>query len=119
MVSNIVGHSFPPGQSVEVISAQVFTETVPLMTNADHREHVTSYFYDHADDFKIKTIRCEHDYGDANFAVDTPIDLERFACLVAAMDRPHSTYGLEELIQLQRGLVNVATAGSDRRTGPE
>jgi len=119
LVSNVVGCRFPPGQSVEVISAPVFAETVPQMTSADHREHVTSYLYDHPDDFKIKTIRCEHDYGDADFAVDTPTDLERFACLIAAMDRPHWTYGLEELIQLHRGLVNVMTTGSDRRTGPE
>ncbi len=108
LVTNVLGRSFPPGQSVEVISAPVFAEVVPQMSRADHREHVTSYFYDHRKDFKIKAIRSDHDGGDVDFAIDTPRDLERFRALVAAMDRPHWSYGLAELIELQRTLAAAA-----------
>ena len=118
LVTNVIGRSFPPGQSVEVISVQVFAEAVSQMSSADHREHVTSYFYDHTKDFRIKAIRCEHDCGDADFAVDTPADLERLTCLIAAMDRPHWTYGLAQLVQLHRGLANEVAKGSNRSTGP-
>ena len=118
LVSNVVERTFPPGQSVEVISAPVLAEAIPRMISADHREHVTSYFYDHSKDFRIKTIRCMHDYGDANFAVDTPADLERFACLVAAMNRQHWSFGLLELIQLHRKLAKEIATGSDRSPGP-
>ncbi len=119
LVTNIMERTFPLGQSVEVISVPVFAEAVPQMSSADDREHVTSYFYDHANDFRINAIRCEHDCGDANFAVDTPADLERLTCLIAAMDRPHWSYGLLELIQLHQGLANVVATGSDRTAGPE
>ncbi len=118
LVTNVIGRSFPPGQSVEVISVQVFAEAVPQMSRADHREHVTSYFYDHDKDFRIKAIRCEHDCGDANFAVDTPADLERVTCLISAMDRPQWTFGLEELVRLYRGLANEVAEGSNRTTEP-
>jgi spore coat polysaccharide biosynthesis protein SpsF len=108
LVSTVSARSFPPGQSVEVISAPVFAEVVPQMSRADHREHVTSYFYDHRKGFKIKAIRSDHDGGDVDFAIDTPRDLERFRALVAAMDRPHWSYGLAELIELQRTLAAAA-----------
>lgn len=111
LVTNVIGRSVGPGQSVEVISTLVFAEAVPHMSRADHREHVTSYFYDHREDFRIKAIRREHDCGDANFAIDTPRDLERFRALVAAMDRPHWSYSLAELIELQRAVVAEASIG--------
>ena len=111
LVTNVIGRSFPPGQSVEVISVLVFAEAVPQMSSADHREHVTSYFYDHRKDFKIKTIRGGHNGGDVDFAIDTPRDLERFRALVAAMDRPHWSYSLAELIELQRAVAAGASIG--------
>ena len=114
LVTNVLGRSFPPGQSVEVISAPVFAEAVPHMSRADHREHVTSYFYDHREDFEIKVIRSDHDGPDVDFAIDTPQDLERFRVLVAAMDRPHWSYGLAELIELQRSLAAAVGASIGR-----
>ncbi len=116
LVTNVIGRSFGPGQSVEVISVPVFAEAIPHMSSADHREHVTRYFYDHSKDFKIKALCREHDCGDANFAIDTPRDLERFKALVAAMDRPHWSYGLAELIELQRAVA--AAAGASIGRGP-
>ncbi len=116
LVSTVLARSFPPGQSVEVVSVPVFAEAIGQMNRADHREHVTSYFYDHRKDFKIKTIRGGHNGGDVDFAIDTPGDLERFRALVAAMDRPHWSYGLAELIELQRAVV--AAAGASIGRGP-
>ncbi len=114
LVTNVLGRSFPPGQSVEVISAPVFAEAIPHMSSADHREHVTSYFYDHRKDFKIKAIRSDHDGGDVDFAIDTPRDLDRFKALVAAMDRPHWSYSLAELIELQRAVAAAVGASIGR-----
>ena len=111
LVTNVIGRSFGPGQSVEVISVAVFAEAIPHMGGADDREHVISYFYDHREDFRIKAIRSDHDGGDVDFAIDTPEDLERFRALVAAMDRPHWSYGLAELIELQRAVVAGASIG--------
>ncbi len=105
LVTNVIGRSFGPGQSVEVISVPVFAQAVPRMASANHREHVTGYFYDHRKDFRIKALRGDHDGGDVDFAIDTPGDLERFRALVAAMDRPHWSYGLAELIDLQRAVA--------------
>ena len=116
LVTNVIGRSFGPGQSVEVISAPVFAEAVPHMSSADHREHVTSYFYDHRKDFRIKAIRGDHDGGDVDFAIDTPGDLERFRALIAAMDRPHWSYSLAELIELQRAVA--AAVGASIGRGP-
>ena len=89
LVSTVVARSFPPGQSVEVVSMSVFGEAIGRMNRSDHLEHVTSYFYTHAGEYSIKAIRGDHDGSDVDFAIDTLRDLERFRALVAAMDRPH------------------------------
>ncbi len=116
LVSTVLARSLPPGQSVEVISVSVFGEAIGQMNRADHFEHVTSYFYTHAGEYRIKTIRGGHDGGEVDFAIDTPGDLERFRALVAAMDRPHWSYGLAELIELQRAVA--AAAGASIGRGP-
>ena len=92
----------------------VFGEAIGRMNLADHLGHVTSYFYTHAGEYRIKTIRGDHDGKDVDFAIDTPRDLERFRALVAAMDRPHWSYGLAELIELQRAVVAAAEASIGR-----
>ena len=45
---------------------------------------------------------------DVSFAVDTREDLDRFRSLVGLLDRPHWEYGLEELVDLQRQLGEMA-----------
>ncbi len=114
LVSTVLARSFPPGQSVEVVSASVFAAAIGQMNRADDLEHVTSYFYTHAGEYRIKTIRGGHNGGDVDFAIDTPRDLERFRALVAAMDRPHWSYSLAELIEFQRAVAAAAGGGVDQ-----
>lgn len=102
LVTNVCPKSFPPGQSVEVIRTSELFGAVDLMTSADDRQHVTRYFYRHADRYRIHNIRSEVDYGDLILAIDTPRDLRRFETLVAGLERPHWEYGLRELVQLRQ-----------------
>ncbi|MHC4416726.1 MAG: cytidylyltransferase domain-containing protein [Planctomycetota bacterium] len=113
LVTNVFPRTFPPGQSVEVVDARVFAAAVAAMDDPDDLEHVTRYFYDHADRYRIWNMPSDHLPRDVSFAVDTRADLERFEAVVAALERPHWSYGLAELIEIQRRLA-VATAGADR-----
>ena len=101
LVTNVFPRSFPPGQSVEVIRTSELVRAVHVMTSADDRQHVTRYFYRHADRYRIHNICSDMDYGDLVLAIDTPGDLHRFETLVAGFERPHWEYGLRELAQLQ------------------
>ena len=100
LVTNVANRTFPHGQSVEVLSTEVFCQTVKKMNLPEHLEQVTRYFYEHADEFVIKEIKCPLECNDANFVIDTPADFERITALIEAMDRPHWEYCLKDLLSL-------------------
>jgi spore coat polysaccharide biosynthesis protein SpsF len=97
VVTNLHPRTFPHGQSVEVVARDVFEAAVPRMRRPEHREHVTRYFYDHADRYRIHNLKSTRDYGSLRLAVDTPEDLERLRELVGQFVRPHWEYRLDEL----------------------
>jgi Spore coat polysaccharide biosynthesis protein F, CMP-KDO synthetase homolog len=104
LATNIFPRTFPHGQSVEAFDSDAFRRGAAAMVDAHDREHVTPYFYRHADEFRISSFTQEPDLSSLQLAVDTPDDLGTFASLVGAMSRPHWDYTLEELVQLARTL---------------
>ncbi len=102
LVTNTLIRDHPDGQSVEVVSAETFQRIYPSMKDVGHLEHVTLFFYDHPDGFRIYDIKAGTCYSDLRFVVDTPEDLLTFDTLVDAMDRPHWEYGLDDLAMLAK-----------------
>lgn len=108
LVTNVVSRTFPQGQSVEVLSTEVYCQAVSKMDLPEHFEHVTRYFYHHADEFVIKEIKCPVECNDASFVIDTPADFERITALIEAMDRPHWEYCLKDLLRLDFKMREVS-----------
>lgn len=78
LVTNVHPRSFPKGQSVEAVRAEVFAAVPANDLDAADREHVTPYFYRHADHFRILNVAAAEDWaGNAGFTVDTIDDLRR------------------------------------------
>ncbi len=102
LVTNVALRTYPTGQSVEIVCTKTFLDTLPRMTEPDDREHVTTFFYKHANEFRIENFAKEAPCRDVEFAIDTPRHLEQFERIVAAMDRPHWEYGVDDLIRLHR-----------------
>ena len=100
IVTNVFPRSYPKGQSVEVVASRVFTETARRIAEKDDQEHVTRYFYNNADGFKIHNIASDKDLSDIQLSVDTQEDMNTFSALVSRMDRPHWAYGVEEVLRL-------------------
>lgn len=99
LVTNVRPRTFPPGQSVEVVRVDAFLAALPSL-EAQQREHVTQHLYDAGLGLRIANFAADRDYGDLRLAVDTEEDLERIEALVAAMERPHWEYGLDEIARL-------------------
>lgn len=99
LVTNVRPRTFPPGQSVEVVRVDAFLAALPSL-EAQQREHVTQHLYDPGLGLRIANFAADRDYGDLRLAVDTEEDLERIEALVAAMERPHWEYGLDEIALL-------------------
>ncbi len=104
LATNVHPRSFPSGQSVEVVDVRRFLEVNRGLNDPDDREHVTMYFYRHAEHFDIVNLFSEVDLRDFHLAVDEPCDLLRLQSIVSRMHPPHWRYGLAQILRLYPGL---------------
>jgi spore coat polysaccharide biosynthesis protein SpsF len=104
IVTNTLHRTYPRGQSVEVVRAEVFERARRLMTEDEDKEHVTRFFYRNADRFDIHNFCSDRDRGFIQLSVDNPTDMELFAKVVSQMDRAHWEYRVGELIELYQSV---------------
>lgn len=102
LVSNVAVRSFPKGQSVEVVSRAALQAALPDMHAADEREHVTQYFYRHAERFRIRAFGADAPMPELQMSVDTPEDLARCAAAIAACGGDVGGAGWRRLADLYR-----------------
>ena len=100
LVTNVNPRSLPKGQSVEVLKKECFLTASKLFTTDAQLEHVTPFFYEHADRFKIINFESSKPLGHLNMSVDTADDFKLFQNIVEKMSRPHWDYGLDEILTL-------------------
>lgn len=86
-LTNIPGRTFPYGISIEIIKVsalrRVFSEQ---SLSAEHLEHVTKYFYDYPERFKICTITAQVPFRqDIRMVIDTPEDFELFSSVTSEL----------------------------------
>jgi spore coat polysaccharide biosynthesis protein SpsF len=79
LVTNIFPRTFPKGQSVEVLTSQIYLETYEFFSEDYHFEHVTKYYYENQGKFRIKNFENPVNYASVNLCVDTPSDLNMMA----------------------------------------
>lgn len=102
LVTNVFPSTFASGQSVEVVDAQAFRHAYERMSEPDHFEHVTAFFYRNPDGFRIENFSCERDEGELDVALDSEEDARLIETILARMDRPHVEYGYDEVMALYR-----------------
>lgn len=106
LVTNIAPRSFPPGQSVEVLSSETFRRTYRLMHSKDDLEHVTKFLYRNSEDFKILNFACDLDCDAVKLAIDTNDDLQIFTNMISCMTTPHWEHSLPQILELYRAVTN-------------
>lgn len=102
LVTNVFPRSFPKGQSVEVMACSSFLQGYSEFEHPEDFEHVTPYFYRHAERYQMRNFTSRKGHSGDSLAVDTPEDMECFEAMVEGMNRPHCSYGWEELLELKR-----------------
>ena len=100
LVTNTFPRSFPVGQSVEVIRTSAFEIAYKKMSTNDHFEHVSKYYYERPNEFRIKNFSNNKDLSKYRLVLDTPEDLERMKTIMDSMTKPHSEYSMDELIEI-------------------
>lgn len=108
LVTNVFPRSYPTGQSVEVVSAAAFRRALSGMSKPSHLEHVTPYFYENHQAFRILNISAAAQLREIRLSVDTRADYEVFCRIVGLMEKPHWQYSLSEVVELYRRAVAQA-----------
>ncbi|MBI1861078.1 MAG: N-acetylneuraminate synthase family protein [Deltaproteobacteria bacterium] len=82
-----LGNGYADGFGAEVLSAQILGEIDRVATCPAHREHVTSYLWDHAHEFEIATFPAPDALAreDLRFDIDTGSDLARLGPMGEAL----------------------------------
>jgi len=100
LVTNISPRSYPLGQSVEVVRTSTFRKVYKKMSTPDHFEHVTKYYYEKPDEFRIKNFSNNKNLSSYRLVVDTLEDLKRIEKIIVSMTKPHIEYSLDDSIKL-------------------
>jgi len=100
LVTNVFPRTYPAGMSVEVVRTETFERIVPELADPGDREHVTSYFYHQAEQFRIVNFARDVPRRDVHLAVDTLEQFEYVTRIVGLMRRPHWEYSLEDVLRL-------------------
>jgi spore coat polysaccharide biosynthesis protein SpsF len=78
LITNVYPRTFPKGQSVEMLRAETFAAIPADLLTAEEQEHVTQYYYNNPDRFKILNLDSGNaELGKISFAIDTIEDLRR------------------------------------------
>jgi spore coat polysaccharide biosynthesis protein SpsF len=102
IVTNAIQKRYPKGQTVEIFSAKILRDNVSLFDVNDDVEHVMTYFYKRAAQFKIQHLPALFDYSDVNLCIDTESDLEILTELVQDLTKPLIEYQWRDLADRYR-----------------
>lgn len=100
-VTNAQVRTFPVGNSIEIFDTEILADGYARMTEEPHFEHVTAYFYDHADEYRIHNIvREAGPMRSVSLGVDTPEDLRRYVWMLDQVAGDHLRLRGEDAIAL-------------------
>ncbi len=111
-VSSMPNRGYPMGCNLELFRSSLFEEQYKNFDSAQHKEHVTSFFYERLDEFDHKLVSCQipgYNYDDYKFSVDTTEDFEMAAAMLARMNYEPWRYSLEEKFDLQKSIKTTST----------
>lgn len=100
LVSNVFPRRFPKGQSVEVIRVAAMQDAIEKFESPEDFEHVTPYFYRHADQFRIESLQHTSDMSSVQMSVDTEYDFQITQSICQGISNPVSSYPWHVLLRL-------------------
>ncbi len=109
-VSNVQQRRYPRGLDAEIFTRAALDRAHREARLPHEREHVTPYFYQHPDLFRLGSYAGEADLSHLRWTLDTPEDwqfIEAVYRLLYRMDRLFTTAEVLELLQRQPELAQI------------
>jgi spore coat polysaccharide biosynthesis protein SpsF len=96
--SNTIVHTYPRGLDAEVVSRTALERARAEARQSYEREHVTPYFYEHPELFRIASCQGSADYSHYRWTLDTPDDLR-------LIRRIYSRFGNQDIFGWQEAVA--------------
>jgi spore coat polysaccharide biosynthesis protein SpsF len=97
--SNVFPRTYPRGLDAEVFTMVALDRAWRQASEPHQREHVTPYFYEHPETFKLASTRGESDYSAYRWTLDTTEDLELLRNIYFRFGN-QDNFGWREMIML-------------------
>jgi len=108
---NVLPRTYPRGLDTEVFSMDALERAWCDAGESCEREHVTPYFYEHPELFRLASLRGPNDYSQYRWTLDTAEDLELLRTIYARFDNADD-FSWSEVIQLMKREPELAELNS-------
>ena len=92
--------TFPDGFDTEVMTAAALARAAREATTKPNREHVTPYFYENPQLFKLAGLTQHRQLGDLRWTVDTARDFDFATAVFAELLPVNPTFGQDDILAL-------------------
>lgn len=99
-VSNTRKLTYPRGLDVEVFPFKLLERIAGQATRQPEREHVTLYFYEHPELFKLGNVACETDESKHRWTVDTEEDFQLISRIIESLYPKNPQFGMRDVLKL-------------------
>lgn len=100
IVTNTYQKTYPEGQSIEIIDSNTFCNAKYKINKQKYKEHITKYFYENKNKYKIKNFKFKKDLSYLNLSVNTLKDLKFIKKIMRGFDLKNSS--LEKIIEKKK-----------------
>lgn len=90
--SNVFPRTYPRGLDTEIFTRQALDRAWREATEPHQREHVTPYFYEHPELFKLVSTQGTDDYSAYRWTLDTPEDWQLITAIYSRFNNDDFTW---------------------------
>ena len=102
LVTNKFPRSYPVGQTVEVIKAETYLDSLSLIKTESEKEHVTLHMYNNANKFKIKNFKNKFNMSKKILSIDNKIHFNRFKKYIKTNEDSYKNHSMNEILKIYK-----------------
>lgn len=91
---------FPDGLDTEIMTFTALEQAHREAQLTSEREHVTLYFRNHPERFRIGDVDCTEDYGDLRWTVDEPCDFAFVEAVYEKLYAKNNDFSMQDILAL-------------------
>lgn len=97
-LTNSLEQTYPRGLDAEIFTFQALQRAARQATKTYEREHVTPYFYQHPQIFRLENVRSRKDLSHHRWTLDTEEDFALISAIYAALYRPGEIFTTDAVL---------------------